>query len=168
MARSTPTPHPPEPQDERPIAVLDIDGVVADVRHRLHWIATEPRWQEFFDAAEDDTLLQEGAQLAHALAADHTIVWMTGRPERLRAITTRWLTANELPEGQLRMHSGNHETLTRALKLQWCQELAESRKLALVVDDDPVIVRTLRDHGMPVRQATWCPYSATYQSPQAF
>ena len=40
--------------DPRPLAVVDIDGVVADVRHRLHYIEGKPRqWDRFFSAATD-------------------------------------------------------------------------------------------------------------------
>ena len=37
------------------VAVVDIDGVVADVRHRLHHVADRPKdWRSFFAAAADD------------------------------------------------------------------------------------------------------------------
>ena len=42
----------------RPIAVLDIDGVLADVRHRLHHLERQPTsWSGFFAAAVSDPLL---------------------------------------------------------------------------------------------------------------
>ena len=38
--------------DERPLAVFDIDGVLADVRHRLHFLQCRPqRWERFFSSA---------------------------------------------------------------------------------------------------------------------
>lgn len=43
----------------RPVAVLDIDGVGADARHRLHHIAGDPdhdQWIRFFNATADDRL----------------------------------------------------------------------------------------------------------------
>ena len=44
------------------LAVFDIDGVVADVRHRLHHLERR-RWLRFFEAADEDTVLPEGAAL---------------------------------------------------------------------------------------------------------
>ena len=44
------------------LAVFDIDGVLADVRHRLHHLQARPqRWEAFFLAADRDPLLEEGA-----------------------------------------------------------------------------------------------------------
>ena len=38
-----------DPQGARPLAIFDIDGVVADVRHRLHHLESRPKgWDEFF------------------------------------------------------------------------------------------------------------------------
>ena len=57
--------------DPRPLAVVDIDGVVADVRHRLHFIEGTPRqWDRFFAAADEDPPLPEGVALVTKLAAD--------------------------------------------------------------------------------------------------
>ena len=42
-------------------AVFDIDGVLADVRHRLHHVTARPKdWDAFFGAAPDDPPLREG------------------------------------------------------------------------------------------------------------
>ena len=62
------------------LAVFDIDGVVADVRHRLHHLAGRPKdWDGFFDAAADDPPLPTGIALVAELAQRHEIVWLTGR-----------------------------------------------------------------------------------------
>jgi phosphoserine phosphatase len=65
-------------------AVVDIDGVVADVRHRLSFLDRRPKdWAGFFDAASLDPLLPEGAAMVGELTKrGHTVVWLTGRPER--------------------------------------------------------------------------------------
>jgi len=50
---------------KRPVAVLDIDGTVADVTHRVHLLDTDSpsRWAEFFNAAAADPPLLPGAAL---------------------------------------------------------------------------------------------------------
>ena len=52
------------------LAVFDIDGVVADVRHRVHLLERHGSWHRFFTAAGRDTLLHEGARLVADLARD--------------------------------------------------------------------------------------------------
>ena len=59
----------PTVPDSRPIAVFDIDGVLADVRHRLHHLQCRPqRWEAFFTAADRDPLLE-------ADGLDGTALW---------------------------------------------------------------------------------------------
>ena len=152
----------------RPVAALDIDGVVADVRHRRHLIGPgRDRWVRFFDAADRDRLLPEGARLAHQLAVDHDIVWLTGRPERVRDQTRHWLTAHGLPDGHLVMHPerDQDDRPTREIKRDFLVGLRDSgREVAVVFDDDPTVVELLRAEGLPSQLAEWCPYSPTYQT----
>ena len=71
-----------------PFAVFDVDGVVADVRHRLRHVARPPKdWARFFSAADRDPPLADGTDLVHRYARDHDLVWLTGRPEWLRPVT---------------------------------------------------------------------------------
>src|SRR5438046_4436126 len=87
-----------DPAEERPVAVFDVDGVVADVRHRLHHLSRRPKnWGAFFAAAGRDPVLDAGVQLAREYATGHRLVWLTGRPEHLRPVTEHWLTRHGLP-----------------------------------------------------------------------
>ena len=61
-------------RDTRPVAVFDIDGVLADVSHRLHYLQSYPqRWDRFFAAADRDPLLAEGAARLRAALVDHDV-----------------------------------------------------------------------------------------------
>ena len=93
-----------EGNGQRPLAVFDIDGVLADVRHRLHHLQARPqRWEAFFLAADRDPLLDEGASRLQAAQAGHDVVYLTGRPERNRELTRSWLERHGLPTGPLHM-----------------------------------------------------------------
>ena len=77
----------------RPLAVFDVDGVLADVGHRVHHLeGGRNDWRAFFAAAKDDPPLETGLALAHELATEHDLAYLTGRPEGLRRVTRRWLT----------------------------------------------------------------------------
>jgi phosphoglycolate phosphatase-like HAD superfamily hydrolase len=142
----------------RDLAVFDIDGVVADVRHRLHFVEKRPKdWDAFFAAAGKDTPLPEGVALARQFLATHDLVWLTGRPERLRTSTTRWLAAVDLPTSPLVMRRNRDFRPARQSKLEEVRRLAEGRTVALVVDDDPDVTAVLAADGYPVHLATWLP-----------
>lgn len=55
----------PTPRQIRPLAVFDVDGVLAEVRHRLPHLEGRPKdWDAFFAAAQADPPLTEGVALA--------------------------------------------------------------------------------------------------------
>jgi phosphoglycolate phosphatase-like HAD superfamily hydrolase len=150
-----------------PLAVFDIDGVLADVRHRLHHIETRPqRWERFFTAADRDPLLAEGAARLRAALADHEVLYLTGRPERTRRLTERWLHRHRLPTGPLHMRPDRDHRPARLVKRQVLRELARFRTVASVLDDDPAVVAVLAADGWPVELATWLPHSSTLRTAQ--
>lgn len=150
-----------------PLAVFDIDGVVADVRHRLHHLEREPKnWGGFFAGAADDPPLAEGRKLALELAADHEVVWLTGRPERLRPVTEAWLAAHGLPVGRLLMRGDQDRRPARLTKTEHLRRLARTDTVAIVIDDDPDVVAALAGAGLPVRLADWVPHGSTLQVAQ--
>ena len=153
--------------DPRPLAVFDIDGVVADVRHRLHLIENRPkRWDEFFRRAADDPPLATGVELVRELAADHDILWLTGRPERNRQLTARWLAEHGLPDRPLVMRPDRDFRSSRLMKREELRKLRGDREIGVVVDDDPDVVATLTEDGFPVRLADWLPHSSTLRTAQ--
>jgi hypothetical protein len=153
--------------EARPLAVIDIDGVVADVRHRLPLIERRPkRWDEFFARSADDPPLADGVALVLELAADHEVVWLTGRPERNRAVTERWLAEQGLPAGTLLMRRERDFRPAREAKRDQLRRLRRDRTVAVVVDDDPDVVATLAADGFPVRLADWLPRPSTLHKAQ--
>jgi phosphoglycolate phosphatase-like HAD superfamily hydrolase len=147
--------------------VFDIDGVLADVRHRLHHLEARPqRWERFFQAAGRDPVLVEGVERLRAALADHDVVYLTGRPERTRRLTEGWLARHDLPTGPLIMREDDDYRPARVLKRAVLRRLAGVREIASVLDDDPAVVRLLADDGWPVELATWLPHSSTLRSAQ--
>ena len=143
------------------LAVLDVDGVVADVAHRLHHLDRRPKdWRGFFAAARQDPVLEPGLLLARDLAAEHEIVYLTGRPEHLRRTTAGWLEAHQLPPGRLLMRARGDFRPARLIKLEALRALTGSGTVEVVVDDDPEVVETLRHAGYAVVHATWALRSA--------
>jgi phosphoglycolate phosphatase-like HAD superfamily hydrolase len=149
------------------LAVFDIDGVLADVRHRLHFLQSRPqRWDAFFLAAERDPLLEEGARRLRTAQTCHDVVYLTGRPERNRTLTRAWLARHGLPTGPLHMRPDDDHRPARWVKRTTLRRLAHTRTIASVLDDDPAVVAVLTADGWPVELATWLPHSSTLQSAQ--
>jgi phosphoglycolate phosphatase-like HAD superfamily hydrolase len=137
------------------IAVFDIDGVVADVRHRLHLLEQRPKdWPAFFAAAADDPGLQQGIDRVLAAVADSEVVWLTGRPTSLRAVTRRWLADHGLPVTELIMRSQRDFRPAPVLKLAELGKL-RARHVELFVDDDAKVIDAAAAAGFPAVLADW-------------
>lgn len=152
---------------DRPLAVFDVDGVLADVRHRLHHIEGRPRdWAAFFAAAAADPPLSPGLELARECAAECEVVYLTGRPERLRAVTRGWLDREGAPDGRLFMRADRDRRPARLVKAAALQRLAEGREVRTVVDDDPEVIGVLLAAGWPARLADWVVRPASLEQAQ--
>ena len=142
--------------DARPLAVFDIDGVLADVSHRLHLVAGRRKdWDAFFSAAPADAPFAQGVALAVESAKDCDVVYLTGRPERCRADTLAWLTRHGLPDGELAMRSATDRRPARLSKPPLLRRLAQGRTVAVVVDDDEQVCDAYERAGHRVLRARW-------------
>ena len=148
------------------IAVFDIDGVVADVRHRVHHLEGGRKdWGAFFEAAVHDEPLAEGVSLVHDLARSHDIAWLTGRPAWLRTVTRDWLAAAGLPVTELHMRPNSDRRPARVYKLGVLRTL-QPREIAAFVDDDDEVVDAARRAGFPAILADWVPRGLTLREAQ--
>ena len=139
------------------IAVFDIDGVLADVRHRLHHVQQRPKdWDLFFREMDADAPLEVGISLVHEqVAAGCNIAYLTGRNEAYRAMTSTWLAEQGLPTGTLLMRPDHDRRPARMYKPEALRALARTGSIEIVVDDDVAVVDVLRAQGYPVLHATW-------------
>lgn len=74
--------------------IFDIDGVLADCSHRLHFIQQEPKdWKRFYENSDKDEVIQPNKNtlrlLRNALHGYQTrgILFVTGRSEAYRELT---------------------------------------------------------------------------------
>jgi phosphoglycolate phosphatase-like HAD superfamily hydrolase len=139
------------------VAVFDIDGVLADVRHRLHFLDARPRdWDAFFAAVGADAVLTQGVDaIRDALADGLGVVYLTGRPERCRQDTVQWLHAHGLPVAEVLMRPDAERRPARLFKVAALRRLASHADVAYLVDDDPEVADAVSAAGVPVRLADW-------------
>ena len=157
---------PPE-HEPRSIAVIDIDGVLADVRHRVHYLEPPRKdWGAFFRAAPKDPLLQVGYDTVQQLSEVFEIVYLSGRPEHCRRDTERWFARHGIPDGELRLRPHRDMRPARLFKVEQLRHLSRRAPVAVLVDDDPDVCDAAIAAGYDVLPATWMGEAAALHEAQ--
>lgn len=144
-----------------PIVVFDIDGVLADHRHRLHFVANpdgskkkNPDWGSFSAHCSLDQPVPLGKQLYEMLSKDHDIAFVSGRLNSMREITVGWLLEHIVGGRSFQLFTRPDDSVvrTRYWKLSIVRMLDRSASgpVILVIDDTPAIIDTLLAAGYAV------------------
>lgn len=74
------------------IFLFDLDGTLADIKHRLHYLEKPNKsWQKFEKACVDDSLNMPVASVFNAVRLVSKIWIWTGRTDSVREETVSWL-----------------------------------------------------------------------------
>lgn len=128
------------PSRSKPIVIVDIDGTIADVRHRLHHIqgVKKKNWKAFFEGMDRDKPIESMIQQVHELARQHQIIIVTGRPDHYRERTEKWLKANGIRYRKLFMRpSGDHRP-DYTVKEEVLREFRKGQIVLAIDDREPV------------------------------
>ena len=108
----------------QPVYVFDLDGTLADITHRLHFIQGEKKdWDAFFAACIDDAPISHMLDLAWYIGKDHHVVYVSGRSDAIRYLTLQWLEANMAPDGPLYMRKAGDHKPDDVLKIELLADL---------------------------------------------
>lgn len=142
----------------KPIVICDLDGTLADLSHRLHFIQQDPKdYESFFLAQADDPPIRDIVEHVQALSVDHDIVIVSGRPDTYSYLTVRWLETFEVPYVSLLMRRGGDHRPDDMVKEE-ILALLPKEKVVKVIDDRPRVIRMWLSNGlnvMAVNQEAW-------------
>ena len=134
-----------------PTVCVDIDGVLADGRHRQHLVNRHPKdWPAFFRAAADDAVLDTQAHLLDQFAEGLVIALGTSRPEWVRSLTTRWLFEHDIRWDLLAMRPDDDRRPAPSVKSAIVDALRTAElEPVFALDDDPRNVLAYAEAGVP-------------------
>ena len=134
-----------------PLYIVDIDGTVALIDHRLHYldnIDDLARWDKFYNECHNDEPNLPVINTINLLLQSGADIWFfTGRKESIRVKTVNYLTKyiniqpNDLEDTLLMRPEGNR-TPDNELKLFWYSNMLDydkSRLQAVFEDRDRVV-----------------------------
>jgi hypothetical protein len=136
--------------------IFDLDGTIALIDHRRHFVEGEKKdWDAFYQACDGDRFNWPVVRLLKRLYGHHPPIerieiW-SGRCESVRAKTLSWLERDELPYDRLRMRPKGDFTPDDELKRRWLDEHNAERgwdKVSIVFDDRDKVVAMWRSQGI--------------------
>lgn len=130
--------------------IFDIDGTLADLTHRRHYVQTKPaNWEAFRLAADRDTLIEPVAVAQRALLQTNNMILCTGRMEKERELTERWLLRHDIFFDRLYMRATNDTRPDFVIKEELLDRiLADGFKPVLAFDDRKQVVDMWRRRGL--------------------
>lgn len=136
----------------RPLVIFDMDGTLADIGHRRHFLEqSPPDWKSFNATVGDDAPNTAVVNLYQTLwqSGQYDIIIATGRMAWQRKATEQWLTWNQIPFGQMLMRPNNDYRADNIVKEEMLHRLlADGRQVAFVVDDRDQVVAMWRRNGI--------------------
>ncbi len=136
--------------------IFDLDGTLANLDHRLHFVKREkPDWDAFFDAVDQDSVYEHVADLARMLSyrRNHYIVVVSGRSDQCRTATLAWLNMHGIPAHHVYMRTGGDHRPDYEVKKDLLAELlADGYKPIMAFDDRNQVVEMWRENGVPCAQ----------------
>ena len=135
--------------------VFDIDGTLADLRHRLKWISGEKKdWDRFYQGVLQDEVIEPIAQLFWLVCMgedlDTRVICITGRPERTRADTFEWFSEKiGCRPDAIYMRKDHDFRPDVEVKREWVEKLRkEGHNIILAFEDRDRVVKMYRGLGI--------------------
>ena len=136
----------------RPIVIFDIDGTLADIRHRVHHVRGDKKrrhWGRFFKEMVYDVPNKPILDLWLSLkkADTYNMYIFTGRPEDYREATESWLIKNHIYPDKLFMRPKGDHRQDCLVKTEMLDKIDESM-VTFIVDDRKQVVAMWREKGL--------------------
>jgi uncharacterized protein YcgL (UPF0745 family) len=126
------------------LALFDIDGVIANDKHRTHF-AVARQWDWYFQSTRmfrDDVWPEGRLLLQRHLCAGDQVGFLTGRREDRRPVTELWMRRHGIPftpEWLLMRQLGDKRILAE-IKVEKVKELVAQGYEVVLYEDDPHVV----------------------------
>ena len=153
--------------------ICDIDGTITDPTHRLKYVSgKEKNWEKFFAQCANDSPRENIIEniISYAEDNDCSIIYCSGRPEKLREDTTKWICkhikkefwpmenqSSFMREGwpmrhqnMLIMRPNKNYLKDYYLKEYFLTKLFDGLNIVKVWDDRPSVIRMWKENNLEV------------------
>ncbi len=144
---------------KRKAIIIDIDGTLADSKHREHHIVNaegKVDWAAWDAAAHLDTPNRWCASMVAAMKHSQgvSLIFLTGRGDRLRDVTLNWLTTHVVPKSDIDLllmrPNGDKRPDTVIKEEYYRRDIEPLYDVLFCIDDRDTVVDMFRKLGLTV------------------
>jgi hypothetical protein len=141
--------------------VCDLDGTLCDITHRRHYVENKPKnWDAFYAGVSEDKPNEAVVSLLRSSDTYESIIgriiFVTGRPERCREDTLRWLHKHSIiggycdgvDGGALYMRKDGDYRADYIVKQEILDAHIDKSRVLFVLDDRKQVVDMWRRNGL--------------------
>lgn len=139
------------------IIAVDIDGTISLIGNRLKYIQQTPKdWDSFYSKCYEDKPNIPVIEILKGLIKlkQYYLVYVTGRPERIRFKTQQWIIDNALPcfSAQLFMRNEGDYRPDYIIKTEIIKPFKD--RIFMAFEDRDQVVKMYRNLEIPCMQVT--------------
>ena len=132
--------------------ISDLDGTIALVEHRMHYISSAPKDYDAFHAAcrNDEPNPPEIRLLQDLHSRKWKVIILTGRSDAVREQTKEWFSKHKVPYDELIMKPDRDHSPTEKWKRKMLHSgtIPHPAEISFVLEDDPEVVAMWRSEGL--------------------
>ena len=135
--------------------IVDLDGTLCDVEHRVHHVKSKPKnWDAFNQALSQDRPHFWCIELMAAMKSyGYKIYFVTGRGENYRKMTIDWLDSHKILFDELHMRKDQDFREDAEVKEEiFIDVIDKNSRILFVVDDRKSVVERWRKLGLTCLQ----------------
>lgn len=135
--------------------IVDLDGTLCDVEHRVHHVQNHPKnWHAFNSAMDQDKSYFWCLELIAAMKTrGYKILFVTGRDENFRDKTEAWFKKHKVDYDELYMRPARDFREDSDIKEEiYYTKIANNSEVLFIVDDRKSVVERWRKLNMTCLQ----------------
>ncbi len=138
--------------------IVDIDGTLANVNHRVHYVKSTPKeWKKFHSEASNDKVNSWCESIITAMKNNgYKIILVTGRDAPYKDMTISWLSKNNISHDLLYMRPDKDFREDSIIKKEIYEaKIKEFFDVEFVLEDRLQVVKMWRSLGLTCLQCDW-------------
>jgi len=140
------------------VILFDVDGTLANLSQRLHWIEKMPKnWKKFFEDVPFDQPITDNIEVCnHFYKLGYDVNLFSGRSETCRDATEKWMDRYEVLYNKLYMRPAHERRPDYQVKFDMLtKHFPDKSKIFAVFDDRDQVVKMWRDNGIRCYQVAF-------------